>query len=83
MATPGSWTALSTAMASKSYHLMSGSRAAATKVLLKQDLPANAIDCAIGAFAASRDMPLITCNKKRFSWLKEVYTPEELMKKLG
>jgi hypothetical protein len=23
------------------------------------------------------------CNNKRFSWLKEVYTPEELMKKLG
>ncbi|MGA9141230.1 MAG: type II toxin-antitoxin system VapC family toxin [Methanocella sp.] len=58
-------------------------RAAATKVLLKHDLPGNAIDCAIGAFAASRDMPLITYNKKHFTWLKEVYTPEELMKKLG
>ncbi len=58
-------------------------RAAATKVLLIHDLPADAMDCAIGAFAASRDMPVITYSKKRFSWMKEAYTPEELMKKLS
>ncbi len=31
----------------------------------------------------AHEHPLITYNKKHFTWLKEVYTPEELMKKLG
>jgi predicted nucleic acid-binding protein len=56
---------------------------AARNALLKYDMSANAMDYAIGAFAAARNMPLITYNKKHFAWLKEVYTPEELMEKLS
>jgi predicted nucleic acid-binding protein len=56
---------------------------AATGALSRHDMSANAMDYAIGAYADSHNMPLITYNKKHFTWLKEVYTPEELMKKLS
>ena len=56
---------------------------AASCALKKHDMSANAMDYAIGAYAAAHDMPLVTYNKKHFTWLKEVYTPEELMKKLS
>ncbi|OPY29607.1 MAG: hypothetical protein A4E28_00779 [Methanocella sp. PtaU1.Bin125] len=56
---------------------------AATAALSRHDMSANSMDYAIGAYAAARNMPLITYNKKHFIWLEEVYTPEELMKKLG
>ena len=56
---------------------------AAADALVKHDFSANATDYAIGAYARAHEHPLITYNKKHFTWLKEVYTPEELMKKLG
>ena len=56
---------------------------AATGALSRHDMSANAMDFAIGAYAASHNMPLITYNKRHFAWLKEVYTPEELMEKLS
>lgn len=58
-------------------------RRAATIAFEKHDLNENARDYAIGAYAEAHSFPLITFNKKHFTWLKEVYTPEELMKKLG
>jgi hypothetical protein len=56
---------------------------AAIKALQRHDLNENAMDYTIGAYAEAHSFPLITYNKKHFVWLKEVYTPEELMKKLG
>jgi tRNA(fMet)-specific endonuclease VapC len=56
---------------------------ASSQALLKHDLSVNARDYAIGAYAYAHDLPMITYNKKHFTWLKEVYTPEELMKKVG
>jgi tRNA(fMet)-specific endonuclease VapC len=56
---------------------------AARNALSKHDMSANAMDYAIGAYAAAHNMPLVTYNKKHFTWLKEVYTPEELMEKLS
>ncbi len=44
-------------------------------------MKANARDYAIGAFAYKRKIPMITNNKKHFKYLKEVYTPDEFMKK--
>jgi tRNA(fMet)-specific endonuclease VapC len=58
-------------------------RIAARKALSKHDFSANAMDYAIGAYAEAHNFPLITYNKKHFTWLKEVYTPEELMEKLA
>lgn len=58
-------------------------RVAASGALSRYDMSANAMDYAIGAYAAAHNMPLITYNKKHFTWLKEVYTPEELMEKLA
>jgi predicted nucleic acid-binding protein len=58
-------------------------RIAAKNALAKYDFSANAMDYAIGAYAEARNFPLITYNKKHFTWLKEVYTPEELMEMLS
>jgi tRNA(fMet)-specific endonuclease VapC len=58
-------------------------RIAAKNALSKHDFSANAMDYAIGAYAEAHNFPLITYNKKHFAWLKEVYTPEELMEKLS
>jgi tRNA(fMet)-specific endonuclease VapC len=56
---------------------------AAIKALPRHDLSENAMDYAIGVYAEAHNFPLITYNKRHFSWLKEVYTPEELMEKLS
>jgi tRNA(fMet)-specific endonuclease VapC len=56
---------------------------AAKKALPRHDLSEHAMDYAIGAYAEAHNFPLITYNKKHFAWLKEVYTPEELMEKLS
>ncbi len=56
---------------------------AAVKALPRHDLSENAMDYAIGAYAEAHNFPLITYNKKHFTWLKEVSTPEELMEKLS
>ena len=58
-------------------------RIAARNALSKHDFSANAMDYAIGAYAEAHNFPLITYNKKHFTWLKEVYTPEELLGKLS
>jgi tRNA(fMet)-specific endonuclease VapC len=54
---------------------------AAKNASVKHDLKDNATDHAIGAFAYKRKIPMITNNKKHFTSLKEVYTPDEFMKK--
>lgn len=54
---------------------------AAKTASIKHDWKSNASDHAIGAFAYRRKMPLITDNKKHFTFIKEVYTPDEFMKK--
>ena len=54
---------------------------AAKNAAMKHDLKANATDHAIGALAYRRKIPMITCNKKHFTALEEVYTPDEFMKK--
>ncbi len=48
---------------------------------VKHDMKANARDHAIGAYAYKRKIPMITNNKKHFTSLNEVYTPDEFMKK--
>jgi hypothetical protein len=57
--------------------------AAALKALPRHDLSENAMDYAIGAYAEAHHFPMITYNKRHFTWLKEVYTPEEYMEKLS
>lgn len=54
---------------------------AAKNATANHDLKENARDYAIGAFAYRRKIPVITNNKKPFKYLKEVYTPDEFMKK--
>jgi|AGTN01.3.fsa_nt_gi Predicted nucleic acid-binding protein, contains PIN domain len=54
---------------------------AAKNASVKRDLKENAMDHAIGAYAYRRKIPMITNNKKHFTSLKEVYTPDEFMKK--
>jgi predicted nucleic acid-binding protein len=54
---------------------------AAKNATINHDLKENARDHAIGAFAYKRKMPMITNNKKHFTFLKEVYTPDEFMQK--
>lgn len=56
---------------------------AARNALVMNGFSANATDYTIGAYAYTHQYPLITYNKKHFTWLTEVYTPEELMKKLS
>lgn len=56
---------------------------AAANALSRNDLARHAMDYAIGAFAYKRKMPLVTNNKKDFTWLKEVYTPAEAMLRLS
>lgn len=48
---------------------------------VKHNMKANARDHAIGAYAYKRKIPMITSNKKHFTGLNEVYTPDEFMKK--
>ncbi len=45
------------------------------------DFKTNARDYAIGAFAVESKLIMVTNNKKHFNWIKEVYTPAEVMKK--
>jgi hypothetical protein len=52
---------------------------AAEKALIRHDLRENARDYAIGSYACKHNIPMITNNKKHFTWLKEVYTPDEFM----
>jgi len=47
----------------------------------KHDMKENGRDHAIGAYAYKRKIPMITNNKKHFTSLKDVYTPDEFMKK--
>jgi tRNA(fMet)-specific endonuclease VapC len=54
---------------------------AAKNASVRHDLKDNATDHAIGAYAYKRKIPMITNNKKHFTGLKEVYTPDEFMKK--
>jgi predicted nucleic acid-binding protein len=54
---------------------------AARNATIKHDLKVNSRDHAIGAYAYKRKMPMITNNKKHFTSLKDVYTPDEFMKK--
>jgi len=54
---------------------------AAKNASVRHDLNENATDHAIGAYAYKRKIPMITNNKKHFSSLKEVYAPDEFMKK--
>lgn len=56
---------------------------AAANAQAKHNFSANATDYAVGAYAVAHDFPLITYDKKHFAWLREVYTPEELMKNLS
>jgi hypothetical protein len=56
---------------------------ASKNALIKHDFSTNAMDYAIGAYAEAHHFPMITYNKRRFTWLKEVYTPEEYMEKLS
>ncbi len=58
-------------------------RVAAKNAQMKHDFSVNSMDYAIGAYAEAHRFPMITYNKKHFAWLKEVYTPEELMEKLS
>jgi predicted nucleic acid-binding protein len=52
---------------------------AAKNASVKHDLKENATDHAIGAYAYRQKIPMITNNKKHFTSLKEVYTPDEFM----
>ena len=54
---------------------------AAKNASIKHDLKDNATDHAIGAYAYRRKIPMITNNKKHFTSLKEVYSPDEFMQK--
>jgi tRNA(fMet)-specific endonuclease VapC len=54
---------------------------AAKNASIKHDFKENARDHAIGAYAYKRKIPMITNNKKHFTCLKEVYTPDEFMQK--
>jgi predicted nucleic acid-binding protein len=47
----------------------------------RNDFKRNARDYAIGAYAFENDLIMVTNNKKDFNWIKEVYTPAEIMKK--
>lgn len=54
---------------------------AAKNASIKHDMKENGRDHAIAAYAYKRKIPMITNNKKHFTSLKEVYTPDEFMKK--
>lgn len=54
---------------------------AAKNASVKHDLKEHAADHAIGAYAYKRKIPMITDNKKHFTSLNEVYSPDEFMKK--
>lgn len=54
---------------------------AAKNAANKHDMKENGRDHAIGAYAYKRKIPMITNNKKHFTSLKDVYTPDEFMKK--
>jgi predicted nucleic acid-binding protein len=54
---------------------------AAKNASIKHDMKENGRDHAIGAYAYKRKIPMITNNKKHFTSLNEVYTPDEFMQK--
>lgn len=54
---------------------------ASTNARKRNDFRENARNYAIGAFAYENGYIMVTNNKKRFDWIKEVYTPAEIMKK--
>ena len=54
---------------------------AAKNAAIKRDMKDNGRDHAIAAYAYKRKIPMITNNKKHFTSLKEVYTPDEFMQK--
>ncbi len=45
------------------------------------DFRENARDYAIGAYAVENNLIMVTNNKKHFAWIREVYTPAEIMEK--
>jgi len=47
----------------------------------RDDFGNNVSDYAIGALAYEKGYIMVTNNKKHFDWIKEVYTPAEIMKK--
>ncbi|WP_297536094.1 type II toxin-antitoxin system VapC family toxin [Thermococcus sp.] len=47
------------------------------------DFSKNTRDYMIGALALNLNAPLVTYNKKHFSWLPEVLTPEEVMERFS
>lgn len=47
----------------------------------KYDFSKNSIDYIIGVSALKSNIPLVTYNKKHFTWLSAVYTPAEIMEK--
>lgn len=48
---------------------------------IKHDMRQNGRDHTIGAYAYRRKIPMITNNKKHFTFIEEVYTPDEYMEK--
>jgi tRNA(fMet)-specific endonuclease VapC len=56
-------------------------RTASIAARQRGDFKENARDYAIGALAVENKMLMITNNKKHFNWIKDVYTPAEIMEK--
>lgn len=56
-------------------------RMAPTEARPRGDFKTNARDYAIGALAVENKFIMVTNNKRHFDWIKEVYTPAEVMKK--
>ncbi|NJE53666.1 type II toxin-antitoxin system VapC family toxin [Thermococcus sp. 21S9] len=56
---------------------------AVESALGRWDFSKNARDYMIGSLALKLNAPLVTYNKKHFSWLPEVLTPEDVMERFG